>query len=384
MRLPTLKKGFEPLICEGDAFARGQTQGEALQRQIHLCLNAFYQSPLYARLRSKRMPRRWSDYFLHQRARKHIIKSLQEQSEHYQFLQGLARGSGIPLNKLLLFCAVESLLSGLKHGPTPGLGQCSMVLVPGNFSSTGEPLLMKNVDYPYFLKSFNLWRSSKPTEGIENLSLTLSPQSGCHTGMNTSGLAITYNTTHGPDTSPGRLPASMHIQEALRLCHTAEEAVTWLQKQTYEGGCIVGIMDREQIFLMEIYGTEIQVKPIENRVLMASNHYQLMPEHNPPASHCYTDPALPELKDTRTLASSEARLDRINELAGTKIHFHPQDLLEFFQDHGSSREATDNTLCRHGRFYETTASVLLMPNQREARFTLNAPCEANYVSYQWY
>lgn len=381
MGFSALKRSFTPLLCTGDAYTRGFTQGSALEKQIGLCLNAFYQSALFAQLRRRSLPGFLNDRLIRMRAKQHIWKDLQQLPDHLQFMQGMAKGSKQELQHLLLFCAVEGLLTSRPYQ----MGACSMVLVPPRFSNTGEALMIKNFDYPYFLKAFNLLRENQPEDkGLNTLEMTLCAQSGCHTGMNTEGLAISYNTARGPSQSHSHLPISLQVQEALRHCKSAEEAVDWFNRGQQEGGGILGIMDRQNIFLVEIYGSTVKAEEISDKPLLATNHYQLMPEHNPPVNAYFASKGIPELAGERINASSEARLDRLNELAGTRIHFHPQDLLDYFQDHGSPKAPGDHTLCRHGRFYETTGSILLMPQRREAQINLDAPCESNYVSYQWF
>lgn len=381
MEFSTLKQSFEPLICAGDAYQRGHIQGQTLQKQIALCLNAFYQSPLFAQLRQRTLPDFLNIRLIRRRAKRHIWKDLQAHPEQLRFMEGIAAGAEQALADILLFCAIEGLLSGLPYQ----LGACSMVLVPARFSSTQEPLMLKNFDYPYFLKAFNLVRENQPQgEGHNTFEMTLMPQSGCHTGMNTSGLAITYNSVRGPAQSPHRIPISLQVQEALRYCSSAEEAVQWFKKGEQEGGGILGIMDDKQVFLVEIYGTQVQSQEFKDKPLLATNHYQLMPEHNPPVTAVYEAKGISELAGQRLNASSESRLDRLNEVAGTRIHFHPQDLLDYSQDHGSPQDPGDHTLCRHGSFYETTGSLLLMPQRRKAQINLDAPCESNDVSYQWF
>ena len=381
MGFSALKRSFTPLICTGDAYTRGFTQGEALAKQIALCLNAFYHSSLFSQLRHRSLPGFLSDRLIQSRARRHIWKDLRQMPEQQRFIEGMAEGAQQELKHLLLFCAIEGLLANRPYQ----LGACTMLLVPPRFSSTHEPLMIKNFDYPYFLKAFNVLRENRPEgEGQNTLEMTLAPQSGCHTGMNTSGVAITYNTSRGPADSKHHVPISLQVQEALHYCQSAKEAVAWFQRGQQEGGGILGIMDAQQVFLVEIYGETVEVQEITDKPLMASNHYQLLSQYNPPFNAYYATKGVSELADERVNASSESRLDRLYELAGTRVHFHPQDLLSYFQDHGSPQQASDHTLCRHGRFYETTGSILLMPQRREAQLTLDAPCESNYVSYQWF
>lgn len=384
MEFSTLKQNLTPLLCSGDAYTRGLTQGSALEKQIGLCLNAFYQSSLFAQLRHRSLPLSISDRLIRMRAKRHIWKDLQQLPEQLQFMQGMAKGAKQDLQHLLLFCAIEGLLTSRPY-QIGQMGACSMVLVPSRFSSTGEALMIKNFDYPYFLKAFNLLRENKPDgKGFNSLELTLAPQSGCHMGMNTEGVAISFNTARGPSQSASHLPMALQIQESLRHCKAADEAVSWFKRGHQEGGGILGIMDHQKVFLVEIYGDTVVSKEITDKPLLATNHYQLIPEHNPPANAYYATKGISELAGDRLNTSSEARLDRLNELAGTRIHFHPQDLLDYFQDHGPAKTPGDHTLCRHGRFYETTGSVLLMPQRREAQINLDAPCESNYVSYQWF
>ena len=53
------------------------------------------------------------------------------------------------------------------------------------------------------------------------------------------------------------------------------------------------------------------------------------------------------------------------------------------RDHDESGDPSDNTICRHGEYYETTCSVMLKPLSREISVAMGSPCEVPYQVYQW-
>ena len=140
-----------------------------------------------------------------------------------------------------------------------------------------------------------------------------------------------------------------------------------------------------KLFTLEISPHRFEYKAIENNFSIQTNHYQNMLMN---ASDISINAQYPEKKGLTELAgkrikeSSEQRFDRLFDLCGTKIQFHEADLKNYFRDHNSNGFPNDNTLCRHGELYETSASVLIKPLQREIQVALGSPCEAEYKTYQ--
>lgn len=385
MRFPTLEQAFQPLVCKGSGFERGQTQGSSFQKQLQLCFNALLQSDTTRLFMPRFWPENWSRRRLFWQSRQQfhapLSKTYPEFAEH---LQGLARGSELPENLFFFLLQFERLLSRLHFQIHTGL----ILMVPPRFSSSEEPMLLHNLDYPYFLKAFGLFRQSEPQQGLSSLDMTLLPMSGTYTGMNEAGLALATNAGFSQQGATAPFPLSLKIQHVLQHAETLKDALHLLQTLNYQGGAIIALMDRRgEMALVETANGKFFVRPVRDQLLMVSNHYQMtemLTENIPVNAYFALRKNLHAFAGKRVREASESRLDRMAQLMGTRIQFHPEDLLDYARDHGEAHHATDNTLCRHGTYYETTYSALMQPQSRRLWLTLESPCEQVHQMYQWY
>ena len=60
----------------------------------------------------------------------------------------------------------------------------------------------------------------------------------------------------------------------------------------------------------------------------------------------------------------------------------PDQLQKILGDHGPSGAPSDDSLCMHGNYWTTTASLQWFPRQRKARVAYGSTCEAKYVEFQ--
>jgi len=383
MHSPALKQTLQPLNCSGSAFERGLTQGQAYARQMALSFNAVFQSDTAQLLQPIRYPESWARHLAFWLARNQIGGLLSRvQPEALAFAQGLATGSQLPLNYFLFILQLERQLAKRNFQWQAG----SILMVSPRFSFSQEPLLIHNLDLPYFAKAFCLFRQTLPETGCRSLEVSLMPMSGSYTGMNEAGVAIACNT--GPSSVSPQLPLSLQIQEALQACQSAQEVVRFFETSQLQGGAILGVMDRSgDMYLVELSGQQVHSKQIRDTLLIATNHYQLaeMQNRNLPVNAYYAlRQDVKELAGKRIRESSESRLDRLHELTGTRIQFHPDDLLGYFQDHGEQGLADDNSICCHGDYYETAYSVLMQPLSRRFSLSLDCPCQQPHQTYQWF
>jgi hypothetical protein len=54
---------------------------------------------------------------------------------------------------------------------------------------------------------------------------------------------------------------------------------------------------------------------------------------------------------------------------------------EILGDHGSSGQPSDDSLCMHGSYWTTTASLQLSPARRSMKVAYSSTCEANYAEF---
>ncbi|PKL74638.1 MAG: hypothetical protein CVV27_19460 [Candidatus Melainabacteria bacterium HGW-Melainabacteria-1] len=384
MRFQALQQVFQPLECTGSPYDRGYAQGQAARKQMLLCFNAFFQSETFELLKPRWLPASLARHAALRSAQRSFAPVLRRQlPDAWALLEGLAAGAGVAQEQLLYFCISELLLAKVSLQ----LGGGTTLMIPPRFSSTEEPMLIRNFDHPYFLKSFNLVRKSRPDQGFASVDVTLVPSVGAHTGLNEAGVAISYNYGHGVAAASHRVPVSLKVQQALQSCESAAEVVRLFERGEQEGGAVLGVQDsRGEMYLIEVAAGKVQSKQIRDNLLIATNHYQLaemVPGDIPVNAYYDFRHHLKELAGRRVRESSESRFDRLYELTGTRIQYHQSDLLDYFADHGESDAPCDNSICRHGEYYETTCSVMIKPLSREVSVSQGNPCEVPYQVYQW-
>ncbi len=384
MRFQALQQVLQPLECTGTPYERGFAQGQATRKQMMLCFNSLFQSEAFELMRSRWLPAGLARGAALRQAKRVLAPALRRHHpDTWAQIQGLSAGSGIEIEQILFFAAAELMLARISFQ----LGGCSTLMIPPRFSSTEEPMLIKNFDYPYFLKSFNLVRKTKPDKGLSSVDVTLVPSVGAHTGMNEAGVALTYNYGYGSQNATHKLPVAIKVQQALQNCESAAEVVSFFEKGEQEGGAILGVQDtRGDMYLIEVDSRKVQSKQIRDNLLIATNHYQLaemVPGDIPANAYYDFRRNLKELAGRRVRESSESRFDRLHVLSGTRVQYHQSDLFDYFADHDESHEPSDNTICRHGEYYETTCSVMLRPLSREISVAMGNPCEVPYQVHQW-
>lgn len=381
MRFPALRQALEPLVCTGSASERGLHQGRSLRKQTALSFNAYFHSETYQLLRRDFWPLSWSRSQSTRAARRRVQSLLRRHYPEFNAqLAALAEGAQQPLNHFYYLIYLESHLATV----APFFGNGFMLMVPRRFSALEEPMLLHSVDYPHFFHNNVVLRQSEPDQALRSLDMSLSNAVGAQSGMNEAGLVIAYNHAYtGPVSTPG-LPLSLIVQAALQRCETAAEAVDYIESAPYQGGAILGIMDRENMFHVELNGQHFHSRSVQDQLLIASNHFQmpaLVPE-DIPIQACYQFRRhLSCLSGQRMRHATEARFDRLSQLTGTRIQFHPNDLTDYALDHAG--EAGDLSLCRHGEYYATACAALYRPLARELRFAAGMPCEFSFQSYQW-
>lgn len=80
----------------------------------------------------------------------------------------------------------------------------------------------------------------------------------------------------------------------------------------------------------------------------------------------------------RVHESSERRRERASELLRERTAGEG-DLRSLAADHADSGAGDDDTICRHGPYYATTCSLLMIPERRTLELRFGAPCEGDYA-----
>jgi hypothetical protein len=313
--------------------------------------------------------------FASRRKARHLIEPplRQHYPEQALFYDGLANGSGQGLGTLLLLASAELLLSKIDYRLAGAA--CSAVAV----RTADGVVLHKNFDYPEPVRPYYFIRTTRPNRGFASIEMTVAPLAGTIDGLNERGLAVTYNYAFCLDLAPEAVPVSITLNELLRTCATVDDGLDFLSKHPHAGGAILMLADaRGTMASVELSNTQMSVRhPAAGRATLThSNHYRSpeMQRVEIPHSAVYSHLNPHTIRGLRILDSSEHRGARLEEIFGGAGPFDADSVWRRMSDHAGG-SGGDNTICRHGLYFQTTAAIQLFPAQRRLRAAWGKPCE---------
>jgi len=369
-------------ICKGSPRQMGLAQGLAAKNKIRTARLAL------AELEAFRLQRPWwLPYGLHrwlseQKASRFLAAPLAEAyPDMKERAVGIAEGAGVNLSSVLLFNALEPLLSSVA-GCTACPGACSALAVRGRRSATGEPILVRNFDYLPLVQPFYMVRDSRPEGRLRALEFTIAPLAGVVDGMNEAGLCITYNYAFTMDDPKApAAPISMAIAECLQRSRTVTEAADFISSRQRWGGALLMLVDAGgDIASLELSSTRSHLRrsaEVEDALFHtnAFSHSHMREVQVPWEAH-YTNDAPTPLRGRRLHQSSESRDERFRQILSESDVFDIERLGTIMADHGSDGTPSDDTLCMHGSYWFTTACLQFYPKTRRMRIAYNTACEA--------
>jgi hypothetical protein len=376
------------VICSGTPYEMGHAQGRAMQEQIHFGRHQL------RRMEAFRMEQpRWMPYPIFLKFAERKVAALVQPGVAAAFpqmevrLQGIAAGAGVSLNTLYLFNGLEALMASVEgRVRIPALSAaCSAIAVRGGRSANGQPMIARNFDYLPMVQPFYALRESRPTSGMRSLEFFTAPMAGAIDGVNEAGLCITYNYAFTLDRSSG--PAgliSMAISEALAGCHTVTEAAAWITSRPRWGGAMLMLADAAgDIASLELSSSRSHLRRPANseNLIYHTNCYfeDEMCAVEVPGHAIFTDRAPTPLRGRRVLQSANCRRDRLAELLPNSGPLGPEQLQTILSDHGPTGQPSDDSLCMHGNYWSTTASLQWFPVERKVRVAYAPTCQAKYV-----
>jgi len=295
-------------------------------------------------------------------------------------MEGIAKGANIDAHMLFMSLASELIMAQVNYR----LGACTAVCVSGQRSAMGEPMVIKNFDYPEIFQPYYVTRCCNSDETYSTLDVTVAPMAGCHDGINEHGLCISYNYGYGTDMPKSNVPITLLVQEALENCSTTEQAVEWLREGKRSGGAILLVADASgDVATVELSSNFSGVRGPGNDLLINTNHYKCreMTSYDIPRNAYYTKDNVRALRGIRVHESSELRYVRAEQLLLDMERVTMKDLLGVFCDHGESGRGDDNTICRHGPYFSTTCSIIMLPRSRRLLVAYGHPCESVFTDF---
>ena len=315
-----------------------------------------------------------------------IEKNLRHDYPHaHERLLGIAEGAGKSPGTLFLMNALEAFMSDVSGSTcVPVAAACSALAVRGSRSATGYPVIARNFDYIPTVRPYYVLRETRPTGGLRSLDFTMAPLAGAVDGVNEAGLCITYNYAFTTDRSAASTPISLSIGEALARCRTVQEAAEWISSRPRWGGGILMLADESgDIASLELSRTRSRVVRPDgpSDVLFHTNCFagsdmcrvEVLPEtafdHRAPIA----------LRGRVVLQSAIKRRQRFTDLVADHRRLGLDDLEAILSDHGADGLGTDDTICMHGSYWQTTATLQLLPRERKMRVSYSSACQARFT-----
>lgn len=382
-RTPTLN-----VVCRGSAQDMGEAQGEMLRERVSELYRALAQMEPYRLKQPKWMPYGLYRRLTEQKSGKYLASALKDSPEIAARLQGLARGANLSIRAASLFHALEPMLSAVDpesaHAASAG---CSVVAVGKNRSARKEPIIGRNFDYLPLAQPFYILRRDEPKYGLRSLIFTSAPLIGAVDGINEAGLCITFNYAYTVDSARPAPTISMRIAEILSQCRTVEEAAAWMKKHPHWGAGLLLLVDESgDMASLELSQSRSHLRRSQNDedIVFHSNRFhcaEMSPVQVSESAH-WSQRAPRALRGTRILQSSETRDARFQELLSSEKTWDLGDLSHLFSDHGPNNTPSRDTICIHSDYWQTTASLQLLPASRKLRISYSTACQADYQEFQ--
>jgi hypothetical protein len=375
------KRQVRLFTLHGDHYEMGYQQGLQAREAIRHLFSNLHQVESLRLEKPPLIPFRLFLSLAARRAMNEMLEDVASNSPRQKTrMEGIAKGAGI--DEALLFMAMASELTLAKINYR--LGACTAAAVSAEKSALGEPMIIKNFDYPSFFQPYYITRLCQPTETFSTLDVTVAPLAGCHDGINEHGLCVSYNYGHGTDMPNVNVPVTLLVQETLENCTNTRQAADFICGQKRNGGAILLVADASgDMVSVELSPNFSGVREPEDGVLINTNHYRCreMVSYDIPRNAYYTRRNVRSMRGVRVHESSELRYGRAEQLLAGMERVSMRDLLGVFQDHGESGRGDDNTICRHGPYFSTTCSIIMLPWSRRLLVTYGHPCDSVFTDF---
>jgi isopenicillin-N N-acyltransferase like protein len=203
-----------------------------------------------------------------------LSKSLKKNlpKDHLTEMDAAAKAAGREPELLYFSNTVYDLSSGMG---------CSTVIVEPGRSATGNTIFARNFDW---MNSKGIDRHTlvvvwKPAGKKAFATITISPLSGCISGMNEDGLAVTINEIHlkqskdKPTFNWKGTPTLALYRRVLEECSTVAEAEALLRKAERTSTSCMTACDEKGGAVFEITPKAIVVRKAKNDVCCCTNHF---------------------------------------------------------------------------------------------------------------
>jgi hypothetical protein len=191
--------------------------------------------------------------------------------DHAAELEAAAK-TGLDLDVLLFAASVYDLSSGMG---------CATVVVEKDRSATGQPLFGRNFDWipTKGIPEHTLVAVFKPAGKRVFATVTISPITGCISGMNDAGLCCTINEIllkQSKDRAGfdwAGVPMLLAFRRVLEECATVAEAEKLLRGMRRTTAACLTVCDKDGGAVFEITPKSLEVRSAVNGVTCCTNHF---------------------------------------------------------------------------------------------------------------
>jgi isopenicillin-N N-acyltransferase-like protein len=281
----------------------------------------------------------------------------------WEELDGLARGSGVPVERLLILQARAEVMRANRRAARPPLPECTAFAATGRRTGGGT-LVGQNVDLIPFVQEFGIVVRLYPKDAPAALLYTTAGLLG-HNGLNEAGVGVCANFIDDPAGWGDGLPRYLLSRLALRAESAEAARAAALAPPRAASRNLLIADDRGTLLDVEALRGEAAVLRGADGLLVHANHLEA-----------------PEFQGYEKASdNSLARRARLQELLDTaRAPLTVADVQGFYRDHANA----PHSLCAHpfpGRNVQTVVSVIGDLSSRELHAAKGSPCQAPYATY---
>ncbi len=301
----------------------------------------------------------------------------------YSRLKGIAEGAGVEIEVILLSQLLEIFLDR----PLYYIGPCTTIGIKENFFKKKGPAVLKNFDYITGFEKFNLLRFSNPDKGYKSVELTMAQLAGSHTGMNEKGLCVSYNYGISIENIKAKIPYTLLVQRLLEEFDNTIDAINYILDMEFSHSAIITICDKTgNLKVLELTPHHKAIRepsPGEN-FTVATNFFvtKKMQQYDLPHNAYYAHHLPKAIRGQRIHRSNEMRYNLGLSLLKKKSKISLKYLFNIAAAHTPDTNGDDDSICRHHEFFNTLASMIMLPHYSEVYVTFEHPCKKNYIKFK--
>jgi hypothetical protein len=225
-------------------------------------------------------------------------------------MAGVAAGADLGLGTILLLNVLDDLAN---NSP-----RCSALAAGGNYTADGFYLLGRNLDYPLFTEVMVKYQTLfllEPAHSLPLASLAWPGYVGVCTGMNRAGVALAQLTSMSLGRTFRGTPAALRFRQGLERGADVPTAASLILQAPGTIGNNLMLCSSKEAACLELAARQGVIRYPEGGLLLATNHYQSGPMASLKGRFPPRPPFSPLTSHHFTEAYSQARLDRLRDLA---------------------------------------------------------------------